>query len=56
MPKMPKIKDVNHFIKRVLISGYPKANLTGFTPPACKPYSQTRRARVYEPEAGLEGI
>ena len=23
-------------------------------PPACKPCSPTRRARVYEPEAGLE--
>ncbi len=47
LPKMPKIKparhrppeansgeaggDVNHFIKRVLISGYLKANLAGFS-------------------------
>jgi hypothetical protein len=31
MPKLPKIKDVNHFIKRVLISGYLKANLAGFS-------------------------
>jgi hypothetical protein len=38
MSKMPKIKDVNHFIKKKFpISGYFNTNLAGFTPMACKP-------------------
>jgi hypothetical protein len=36
MPKVPRIKDVNHFIKNkeLLISGYYKADCTGFRPAA----------------------
>ncbi len=36
MPKVPRIKDVNHFIKKVgvTISGYCKADCVGFRPAA----------------------
>jgi hypothetical protein len=35
---MPKIKAVKHFYQKIPIPRCPKADLAGFTPPACKPY------------------